>query len=300
MALRIIRASEPIVVKNIVVGIYGAPGIGKTSLGFSSDNPTLIDFDKGAHRAIGRKETNPVDRWEDVESIELSDVAEFNTIVVDTVGRLLDLKSISIMDSDYKMAAKGGSLSLQGYGALKSGYASWMSRVKSFGKDVVLLAHSDEQRRGDETVDRLDIQGGTKNEVHKSCDAIGRLYTENGQRKLNFSPTDVSFGKNPGKLPVLDVPDYEDNPNFLAEVIQKIKDRLNELSADQMAYAAVLSDWRQKIADAMTPEDFNLLVVDSKEVDANLLHNVKKMIWAGSTERGLKFDKTSNCFTQGA
>lgn len=299
MALRIVRASEPIVVKNIVVGIYGAPGVGKTSLAYSADKTLLLDFDKGAHRAVGRKDTISVDSWSDVENIDSADVAELNTIGVDTVGRLLDLKSLAIMDADYKMC-KGDSLSLQGFGALKSGYASWMSRVKSFGKDIVLLAHSDEQRRGDDTIDRMDIQGGTKNEVHKSCDAIGKLYFVNGKRKLSFSPTEASLGKNSGNLPVLDVPDQKDNPHFLADVIQKIKDKLNELSDEQAEYAGVLTDWKQRIEDALTPEDFNLLVLDAKDVDANLLQNVKRLIWAGSSEKGLKFDKTSGAFTSGA
>lgn len=45
MALRIISANEPMKVDQLVVTIYGQPGVGKTSLGFTAESPLLLDFD---------------------------------------------------------------------------------------------------------------------------------------------------------------------------------------------------------------------------------------------------------------
>ena len=58
MALKIVTAAEPIIVKNIKLVIYGDAGLGKTSLGYSAKNPLLIDFDKGAHRTSHRNTAN--------------------------------------------------------------------------------------------------------------------------------------------------------------------------------------------------------------------------------------------------
>jgi hypothetical protein len=47
--------------------------------------------------------------------------------------------------------------------------------LNSFGKDVVLIAHMDEQRNGDDIIERLDVQGGSKGEIYKAADAMGRV-----------------------------------------------------------------------------------------------------------------------------
>src|SRR5690606_38238567 len=51
MALKITKASDPLTVEQLIVCIYGPPGLGKTTLGFSARKPLLLDFDRGAHRA---------------------------------------------------------------------------------------------------------------------------------------------------------------------------------------------------------------------------------------------------------
>jgi hypothetical protein len=53
------------------------------------------------------------------------------------------------------------------------------------------------------------VQGGSKGEIYKAADAMGRLVMVNGKLLLRFSPSDAAFGKNPGQLPVLDVPHFD-------------------------------------------------------------------------------------------
>ena len=79
MALRIISANEPMKVDQLVVTIYGQPGVGKTSLGFTAESPLLLDFDHGAYRAMGRKDTVDVSAWSDVTQIEASDLDAVST-----------------------------------------------------------------------------------------------------------------------------------------------------------------------------------------------------------------------------
>jgi hypothetical protein len=194
--LKIIKSSDPISVERVNLCIYGPPGLGKTSLAFTAESPLLLDFDNGAHRAANRKDTVRVQSWGEVAELDRDDLAQYSTVIVDTAGRALDALTADIIRRNPKMG-RGGALSLQGYGQLKAEFVAWLKLLNSFGKDVVLIAHMDEQRNGDEIIERLDVQGGSKNEIYKAADAMGRLTIRDGKRLLNFSPTDAAFGKNP-------------------------------------------------------------------------------------------------------
>ncbi|PSD33781.1 hypothetical protein C7E17_00135 [Stenotrophomonas maltophilia] len=263
MALRITRSTDPITVTRLNVCIYAAPGLGKTSISFTADKPLLLDFDRGAHRSANRKDTVQVQRWEDVAHITADDLADFNTVVVDTAGRALDTLTPDIIRRNPKMG-RGGSLTLQGFGQLKSEFVAWLKHLNSLGKDVVLIAHMDEQRNGDEIIERLDVQGGSKGEIYKAADAMGRLSIRDGKRMLNFSPTDASFGKNPGQLEPLEVPHPERDPQFLARVIQQIKDRLNAMTEEQREAQAVLEKWRDRTTAAEDVTAINALLPEAK------------------------------------
>ncbi|MDH1192489.1 ATP-binding protein [Stenotrophomonas sp. GD03958] len=263
MALRIIRSTDPITVTRLNVCIYAAPGLGKTSISFTADKPLLLDFDRGAHRSANRKDTVQVERWEDVAHITADDLADFNTVVVDTAGRALDTLTPDIIRRNPKMG-RGGSLTLQGFGQLKAEFVAWLKHLNSMGKDVVLIAHMDEQRNGDEIIERLDVQGGSKGEIYKAADAMGRLSIRDGKRMLNFSPTDASFGKNPGQLEPLEVPHPERDPQFLARVIQQIKDRLNAMTEEQREAQAALEKWRDRTTAAQDVDGINALLPEAK------------------------------------
>ncbi|MGX9709991.1 ATP-binding protein [Stenotrophomonas maltophilia group sp. LNF259] len=263
MALRIIRSTDPITVTRLNVCIYAAPGLGKTSISFTADKPLLLDFDRGAHRSANRKDTVQVERWEDVAHITADDLTDFNTVVVDTAGRALDTLTPDIIRRNPKMG-RGGSLTLQGFGQLKAEFVAWLKHLNSLGKDVVLIAHMDEQRNGDEIIERLDVQGGSKGEIYKAADAMGRLSIRDGKRMLNFSPTDASFGKNPGQLEPLEVPHPERDPQFLARVIQQIKDRLNAMTEEQREAQAVLEKWRDRTTAAEDVAAINSLLPEAK------------------------------------
>jgi hypothetical protein len=285
MALRIVKSADPITVERLNVCLYGPPGLGKTTLAFTADQPLLLDFDSGAHRAANRQDTVRVERWDDVSGIAEKDLADYRTVVVDTAGRALDVLSADIIRRNAKLG-RGGALTLQGYGALKAEFVAWLKQLNSFGKDVILIAHMDEQRNGDEIIERLDVQGGSKGEIYKSADAMGRMSIRNGQRILNFSPTDAAFGKNPGQLEPLEVPHPNVEPQFLAGVMAKIKDRLNELTAEQQAAQAVLEKWRLSLADVEDAMGVNGLIPDAKaagKAASALLHD-------RATKLGLHFD----------
>jgi hypothetical protein len=184
--LKITKASDPITVERLNMVVYGPPGLGKTSLAFTADKPLLLDFDNGSHRAANRKDVVQVGSWQDVAGITAEDLAPFNTVIVDTAGRALDAITADIIRTDPK-GHKNGALTLPGYGVLKTRFTTFLRLLNSFGKDVVLIAHMDEQRNGDDLIERLDVQGGSKGEIYKAADAMGRLSMRSARTPASWS-----------------------------------------------------------------------------------------------------------------
>lgn len=285
MGLRIVPASEPIKVETIILTIYAPPGVGKTSLAFSSNAPLLLDTDSGVYRSAFRKDSVPAPDWDAVASITAADVAPYRTIVLDTAGRALDLLSADIIRSNPKMG-RGGALTLQGYGELKTRFAAYLNLLRSFGLDVVLVTHSDEKQQGDETIERIDMQGGSKQEVYKSSDAMARLGVVGGRRVLTFSPTETRFGKDPAGIGAIDVPDLSTSPDFLGSVIAQIKERLNEASAAQKEAAEKAGAWLARCRSAETAGALTALIAEAGDD-----RRAKRVLFDAATERGFEFDK---------
>ena len=293
--LKITKAADPIRVDRLNVCLYAAPGLGKTTIAFTAEAPLLLDFDQGAHRAANRKDTVRVTAWADVAGMTEADLEGYKTVIVDTAGRALDSLTADIIRRNPK-AGRGGALTLQGYGTLKAEFVAWLKALNTYGKDVVLIAHMDEQRNGDEIIERLDVQGGSKGEIYKAADAMGRLSIRDGKRMLNFSPTDASFGKNPGQLEPLIVPHPDKDPAFLADVIQSIKDRLNELTEEQTAAQALLEGWRTRIQEMKTAEDFNGAQAEIKVAQPA----VRALYVAEVAQAGFVFDKAAGKYVERA
>jgi hypothetical protein len=299
MALKIVKASEPILVDRIITTLYAPPGVGKSTLGFSAESPLLLDFDGGAHRAAGRKDSVRVSCWGDVARITPEDMAPYKTIIVDTAGRALEFLAAQIMNDDPKARNRAGSLTLPGFGALRSMFAAWLSGLTLLGKDVVLIVHSREERKGDEILERLDAMGSSKDEIHKVSDAMGRIVFEDGKRWLNFSPSDVAFGKNPGRLPKLEIPHIDKDPDFLASVIAKIKAQLNSESAAMREAREKMEGLRASFAALETPEQFTEAAIKHAKSDMptkSLLNGIAKqkgMRWVDGAYRA-KEPSTNN------
>jgi len=294
MSLKITKSTDPLLVERINVCLYGAPGVGKSSLGFTAENPLLLDADEGAYRAGNRKDAVVVKQWADMAGITKEDLAPYSTVIVDTAGRALDKLTTAIIDGNPKMG-RGGALTLQGYGELKSKFGSWLKMLNTLGKDVVLLCHMDEQRKGDDVIERLDVQGGSKGEIYKSVDAMGKLYIENKKRWLDFSPRENAYGKNPAQFEILEVPSPLSN-DFLAGLITTIKAKLNHMAEVQKKEVSEQNVWVEVIQGLNTPADFNALILDASKAGGG----VKMMLHKAATAKGLVYQKDIMAYTEKA
>jgi hypothetical protein len=290
MALKITLAADPIPVTRITMAVYGDPGVGKTTLAFTAERPLLFDFDNGAHRAANRQDTVRVATWADVDGVTAADLAPYSTIIVDTAGRMLDALSADIIANDAKLG-KGGVLSQQGWGRLKQRFTAWLKMLNQSGKDVILIAHGTEKQDGETVNARLDVQGGSKDEIYKSVDAMGRVFIRSGKRVLCFDPTESAFGKNPGQLPILDIPNPI-SPDFMANIVSQTKAALNAQTEAQQKAAAKIEEWREAIATLESAEDFNGKLTAIKEQSKP----IQKLFADAATAKGLVFDAQAKLY----
>lgn len=294
MPIRITKATDPIIVDRITMCLYSVPGIGKTTVAFTADQVLLLDFDHGAQRTKNRKDAVVVNSWDDVLAMRKEDLEPYKTVAIDTAGRALDCLTQKIIEADPKMG-RGGALTLQGFGRLKAEFVGWITSIRAIGLDVVLLCHLDEQKKGDDIIERLDVQGGSKNEIYKSADVMGRLYLQGGKRWLNFSPTDTSFGKNPAGLPPIEVPPFSTHPEFLGVVISSIKAKLNEASVAQAQAVAALEAWAEKVGQATDAPSLSALISMASMAPDSIKANAKRALVKRAGDLGfiLSEDKTA-------
>jgi len=287
MTLKITHADEVIEVKTLCLTIYSQPGLGKTSLAFTASKPLMLDFDKGAYRAVDRKDVVQVNDWRDVAGITAADVAEFDTIIIDTVGKALDFLAQDILRSNSKLGY-GGALNQQGWGQLGARFSAYLKMLRGFGKDVVLISHMDEKSDGDTIKERLKISGGTKDLVLTDSDVIARISIYNKERHLVFSPTETSFGKDPANLVDIGLPDAS-APEFstcLEGIIAQVKDGLNALSEAQIARKSEVEWFNTALPEVKDAEGINGLLSRAKKAG----RDVQMLLVARAKELQLEFD----------
>jgi hypothetical protein len=236
---KIINKTDAVITETLTALIYGEPGIGKTSISFTTDNPILLDFDGGIQRACYRQTAIRVEKWEDViEFQESSELKKFapKTIIIDTVGTMLDNYLASYVKTvDPKNMRRGGELSLQGYGAMKDAFSQFKNWAKSQRCNIIFIAHVTTMEEGDNTKFIPKVTGGSYDILRQECDLIGYVYSNKNKRVIDFNPTDAHIGKNCAEFPMTEIPIYTDPSynTFYQTIIGKTLDRMNLLNQSQ-------------------------------------------------------------------
>ena len=283
-------------VRSLLVSIYGAPNLGKTTLGLTADTPLLLDFDGGAYRAGNRagKSVVAVESWDDVASLTGDDLKPFKTVIVDTVGTCLEKIIADIIRRNPKLG-RGGQPTMNGWGELKTRFASWLALLKSSGLDVVMIAHGAEEQRGEETVDRIVAPGSSRQLVYQQADMMGRLAFDGNDRVLTFNPTATSYAKNVG-LPDRVFREASYNPAFLADLIVEAKTLLNSASTATVDQHSHMDELREKFS-AM-PVSAVAYNAQADEMSANgLVKSEALLLIEVGESKGLVFDRQARRFT---
>jgi len=293
--------------KKVRILIAGFPGIGKTTLALSSPKPLYIDVDLSAER-INREVLNlaegiaqPRDYNElrqdlgiGCSEMELqmvrNNLAGYQTIVVDTGGKLLAIMGQYGMRIDPKYGRKDGSLSLQGYGWLGKEFQRFLDHIiYQLDKHIVIVFHTVEEKDGDDTKLRIKAEGSSKNSVWEVMDLGGFVEMRGNQRTIGFSNCERYFAKGTrGIHGVFPIPEL--TPGTPNDFLTKLFEKYNAVSAQEMEKAA-----EDKAAyDAAMTEGYQIIatVVDGETATA-ALPRIKAINHALTSEKelGVAFNK---------
>lgn len=269
------KPSELEAKQTITMLVYGQPGVGKTTLAVSAPDAVLFDYDDGVQRINGAHQTLTVQirSWEDTSEALDEIVASYpdvKTIVIDTVGKMLDFMSEYIVRNNSRMKKSDGTLSLQGYGLRKSMFIDFIKKTAVLGKNIIFVAHEKEEKRGDDTVKRPDIGGSSANDLVKELDLVGYMQMLGKDRTIAFNPTEAYYAKNTCNLPaVTKIPLVVDETgmavgdnNFVRRVLATYKKTQAVTQEETRKYDALVENIRTAVAAAGTAEELNK-VLDS-------------------------------------
>lgn len=128
------KANELVIPTTIKMMLYGQAGMGKTTVALSAPKPLLLDFDNGVKRVnmahLDGIDTVQITSWNDVQQVLQEDLSGYQTIVIDTIGKMMDFIIT------YKCGTRQPSI--RDWGGINAEF-SWMTRtLSSLNKNVIL------------------------------------------------------------------------------------------------------------------------------------------------------------------
>lgn len=252
-------------------------------------------------------DTVQVTSWNDVQLVLQEDLSVYQTIVVDTIGKMMDFIIT------YKCGTRQPSI--RDWGGINAEF-SWMTRtLSSLKKHIIFVAHRDTRKEGDDTVFIPALREKSYNSIVTELDLLGYLEmkSERGvqRRTITFDPTSRNDGKNTCNLPsVMEVPtilDKNGNPttknDFIStRIIAPYLTMLQSKKAEQEAYNKVLSDITgclELVADAASANDFIAHIDDFNHVGSSKM-KASMMLAAKAKELGLIFNKETKTYSDAA
>ena len=301
------KPSELEAKKTITMLVYGQPGVGKTTLGCSAPDAVLFDYDGGVQRINGahRVPTVQVKSWEDTNTAlqEITrEMPEVKTIVIDTVGKMLDYMSDYIIRNNSRMKKSDGTLSLQGYGLRKQMFIDFIKQTSILGKNIIFVAHEKEEKRGDDTVKRPDIGGSSANDLVKELDLVGYMQMLGKERTIAFNPTEWYYAKNTCNLPpVAKLPLVVDDSgvavndnNFIRRVLATYKSSQDKTMETTKKYDALIGSITTAVAISKTADELNKILSSIRD-EKNQVYNSRmigeKKVAAKAKELGLTYNQ---------
>jgi len=266
--------------------IAGYPGIGKTTLGLSAPKPLLIDVDFGINRTIAsvRKDYIQPETYEELLNDLKGDLSEYETIVIDTGGKLVELMKNYVIKNDIKNAKKDGTLSLQGYGAVAREFTRFMNLIYfELRKHCVIIFHAVEEKQDEETKLRILVEGSTKNTVWQNVELGGFIEMRGNKKTIGFDNCERYFAKSSfGIKGSLVIPELEGNisNDFLTKLFEQTNKNIQEESKvfeEERKQCAELVNQYAGIINNMTSENTNEVMEQIKAIDNHILTSEKEI-----------------------
>lgn len=310
--------------KKIRILIAGFPGIGKTTLALSAPKPLYIDVDLSAERInreilnLAAGVTQPRDYKElrqdlgmDCSEMELvavrNSLSEYQSIVVDTGGKLLTIMGQYGRSIEPKYGQRDGSLSLKGYGWLGKEFQRFLDHIiYQLDKNIIIVFHAVEEKDGDDTKLRIKAEGSSKNSVWEVMDLGGFVEMRGNQRTIGFSNCERYFAKGTrGIHGIYTIPELTPTTpnNFLTNLFAKYNavsaKESEEAAADKDAYEKAMVEGTALIASIVDADSANAAVPKYRAIKHALTSDKELgVLWNKRIkECALFFDKVLKQYT---
>lgn len=278
--------------------IYGQAGMGKSTFGISALRPLLIDFDGGAKR-INKAHLHDVgivqvNNWTEACNVLNEDLSIFDTIVVDTIGKM--------MDFIIEHKCPGRVPRINDWNGINAEFGTFTRKLSSLNKHQIYIAHRDTRKEGDNTVFIPALREKNYNSIVTELDLLGYMEVREKKWTITFDPTDRNDGKNTCNLPsVINIPmivDTNGNPTRKNTALQDLiitpySKRLEDRVAETTKYNEVVSEIKDNImliTDALSAHNF----ADRIEKFAHIGNSVavaRQLFSAKLLELKLKYNK---------
>lgn len=293
--------------KHLILILSGLPGTGKSTLAASAPKALMADLDDGLARmkAEHRIDASVSLTYEEFLADLKTAEGEYETIIIDTCGALIDLMKEWAMRTDPKASKANGGFSLQGYGVIKSEFIRLSAELrKKF--NVVYVFHEQMTKNGDEGVFyELVVEGSARTLVYQPADLAGHLFIDHGKRYIGFTPTEQYSAKSAyGIKGIIEIPELKDgDPNdFLTKLFAKVRNNLaaeSEATAPQkVKYIAAIAEAKNICECVNSPEDVPDAVKAISDLDHALTSSkeAKAMLKARMDELGIVYDKANKVY----
>lgn len=305
------KANELVIPTTIKMMVYGQAGMRKTTTALSAPKPLLLDFDNGVKR-VNMSHLDGVDivqitSWTDVQQVLQEDLSRYQTIVIDTIGKMMDY-IIS-----YKCSTRQPQI--RDWGGINQEFSGFVRNLSLLNKNIIFVAHRDTRKEGDDTVFIPALREKSYNSIVTELDLLGYMEAknENGRVKctITFDPTNRNDGKNTCNLPsVMEVPtnlDANGNPTakndfITTQVINPYLAMLQVKKVEIDKYNKVIEEIKEGIefiTDANSANEFSAHINEFEHVGSSLM--MARSLFAAKVKAlGLVFDKKTKTYSDAA
>ncbi len=303
------KATELQISKTVKMMIYGQAGMGKTTLALSAPRPLLLDFDNGVKRVNNAQLSDvgivPITSWLDVQNVLREDLSSFDTIVVDTIGKMMD----------FIIAYRCGQRNprIQDWGNINNDFKQFVQSVNMLNKNVVFVAHRDIQTDGDNRVFVPALRPKNYNSIVTELDLLGyvQMRNENGiqKRTITFDPTEFSDGKNTCNMPgIMNIPTINDsNGNAIAkndfiakEVLGRYGQMIDVKEQAAKQYNEILSEIEngvEQITDANGANNFLAHIGEYQQHGSSVIIKARDLFSKKVNSLKLVYDKSTKKYS---
>lgn len=292
-----LKLGEPLKARRRLFIIIGQPNSGKTSLACTAESPLFIDAELGLSRAVGRvipRRPIQMESFEDVRGIEKSDLDGYKTVVIDTIGKFLEMIE-KYVKKNY--GSKGWAI----YTNIKKEFDDFNNKLMEYGVNVVYTSHAREIETDGKVLIRPILGSQSiKGDILFSADVVGYIdFKEQNSRVLCFDADGLTQSlKNSPNIPT-QVVDVQNNRHQMADIISLAVNHFAENDRLRSEETIVISEIEDKISTCNDVDYCNIIlgeIQEWKEKDIATSKVLFELLRNKAKEVGFEYNQTEKQF----